>query len=128
MDHAEIARTNRRRQVLEALTFERAREAALQEQLETTATELEGPEVDARVFAKLASEDAEIVRSALGEPDDDSPVGETDEEWLVDEEETPELEREELLAELARLEEEMADSRRRQEAFQRYLAAIADLF
>jgi hypothetical protein len=128
MDHAEIARSHRRRQVLEALTFERAREAALREQLETTATELEGPGVDARVFANLTPQDAEIVRSALGETDDEPSEDETGEEWPLDEDDgTPELDREELLAEIARLEQEMADSRRRQEAFQRYLTTIAGL-
>lgn len=114
--------------MLEALEFERAREAALREQLEATATELEGPRIDDEVFATMSAEDAEIVRHALGEVDDEPLAEDAGEDWLLeDEEQTTEGDREELLAEIARLEGEMAESRRRQQAFERYLTAIGNL-
>ena len=65
VDRKAIARTERRRQALEALEFERARAAALQERLEAIVAELDGPALDAAIFARLAPEDVEIVRAAL---------------------------------------------------------------
>jgi hypothetical protein len=126
----EIARAQRRRQVLEALESERDREAALRGQLEETATELEGPAVDEETFAGMAPEDVEIVRQALLEADhvlEDGLGGESDEDWLSEfmGGESPEVDREERLEEVARLEGELEDSKRRQQALERYVEALA---
>ena len=57
VDREAIARAERRRQALEALEFERARAAALRERLEAIVAELDGPALDAAIFARLAPED-----------------------------------------------------------------------
>ena len=116
--------------MLEALESERDREAALRGQLEETATELEGPAIDEETFAGMAPEDVEIVRQALLETDhvfEDGLDGEADEDWLSEfmGGESPEVDREEQLGEVARLEEAIADSRRRQQALERYLEELA---
>ncbi len=128
MDLDVLARVQRRRQALEALELERSREAALRDQLEEVAAELEGPQVDADAFARLTAEDADLVRATLADMgDQDLDLGEellsgwpTEEEPL-----DPQAEREEGLAEIERLRAEIAASRRRQRALQRYLAAVA---
>jgi hypothetical protein len=53
--------------------------------------------------------------------------GEADEDWLAEfiEGESPEVDREEHLGEVARLEAEIGESRRRQGALERYLEALA---
>lgn len=130
MDLREIARGRRRRQGLEALEFERDREAALREQLEETITELEGASVDNETFARMAPEDVDIVRQTLfdmGDAFEPGVDGEADEDWLAEfiEGESPEVDREEHLGEVARLEAEIGESRRRQGALERYLEALA---
>jgi hypothetical protein len=86
--------------------------------------ELEGPDVDEETFARMRPEDADIVRrSLLGA--DDGFEEQFDEEWPSESEESEaEADREAQLAEVARLEEEIAESQRRQEAFERYLEAL----
>jgi hypothetical protein len=127
----EIARSQRRRQALEALEFERYREAALREQLEETATELEGPKVDEETFAEMDAEDVDIVRQTLLDTSkafDDAFAAEAGDAWLHEveaEEESPEATREERLGEVARLEGEISDSRRRQQALERYVEALS---
>lgn len=131
MELREIARFHRRQQALEALEFERGREAALRGQLEETATELEGPNVDEEAFAGMDPEDVQIVRQSLldtGEDFDMTVEAEDGEDWLDEfrvDGESPEDEREERLAEVARLESEIKDSRRRQEALERYVEALS---
>jgi hypothetical protein len=130
VDLREIARGRRRRQGLEALEFERDREAALREQLEETITELEGASVDNETFARMAPEDVDIVRQTLfdmGDAFEPGVDGEADEDWLAEfiEGESPEVDREEHLGEVARLEAEIGESRRRQGALERYLEALA---
>jgi hypothetical protein len=126
MDRQAIVRAERRRRVTEALEFERAREQALRDQIETIVSELDGPALDETAFAAMAPEQAEVVRIELygQEPE---PLGE---EWalpLEDPEADDELDPvEQQEAEIARLEEEIAGSRRRQQAFEAYLAAIAE--
>jgi len=126
----EIARSQRRKQALEALEFERDREAALRGQLEETATELEGPNVDEETFAGMDPEDVEIVRQTLldaGEAFEET-FAEDGEDWLDEfriDGESPEEEREERLGEVARLEVEIKDSRRRQQALERYVEALS---
>ncbi len=119
----------RRRQVGEALDFERDREAALRGQLEETAAELEGANVDDETFAAMDPDDVGIVQQALLETGDvfeDGLDGAGDEEWLQEFMDGESLEdvRQERLEEVARLEEEIADSRRRQQALERYLEAL----
>jgi hypothetical protein len=121
MDFEAIARERRREQAHEALEFERERERALREQLEAVVTELEGPRIDEAAFATMSPEDVQVVRDTLGsmldEPGDD-------ESWLGDEPEADEWEESE--AEISRLEQEIAGSRRRQGAFERYLGALGE--
>jgi hypothetical protein len=125
----EIARAQRKRHVEEALQFERDRERALRDQLEETVTELEGPAVDEEVFAKMAPRDVEIVREALldsGPAIEHGVDEEEDAAWLQEfvDDGSPEVERGERLGEVARLEEEIEGSRRRQQALERYLDAL----
>jgi hypothetical protein len=125
----EIARSQRRKQALEALEFERDREAALRGQLEETATELEGPNIDEETFAAMDPEDVEIVRQILldaGEAFEET-FADDGEDWLDEfriDGESPEEEHEERLGEMARLEGEIKDSRRRQQALERYVEAL----
>ena len=127
MDLEAIARAQRRRQVLEALEFQRHREAALQEQLAAIVAEVQGPRIDEAAFIRMAPEDVELARGILEsgldsvESDHDS----LDKEWFV-EEETPEIEFEGYEAELGRLQGEIADSRRLQQALRSYLEALGE--
>jgi hypothetical protein len=124
VDLRSVARSHRRRTVIEALDFERSRESALRAEIEEVVAELEGPDVDEETFARMRPEDADIVRrSLLGA--DDGFEEQFDEEWPSESEESEaEADREAQLAEVARLEEEIAESQRRQEAFERYLEAL----
>ena len=128
MDLREIARSVRKRQIGEALDFERDREAALRGQLEETAAELEGAGVDDETFAAMDPDDVAFVRDALLESEDvfEAEASGDDSEWLQEfMEEAPEDARQEQLEEIARLEEQIADSQRRQQALERYLEALA---
>ena len=122
-----MARGQRRRLIGEAVELEQRREAALLEQLEETVAELDGPHIDDNAFARMTPGDAEIVRAVLAgqNPWEETPEDEIDEDWLAAEPD-PEVESEELLAEIARLEEEIAHSQRRRDAFARYLEALGD--
>lgn len=122
MDREAIARAQRRRQALEALEFERDRAATLREQVEAIVTETEGPRIDEGAFARMATEDVEVVRAAFQSGELEGP----EEEWLEIEEGSPGADPEETEAEIARLEEQIAASRRRQEAFERYIEALGD--
>ena len=114
----------------EALQLERDREAALRGQLEERATELEGPAVDEQAFAIMNPQDVDVVRHTLIDTDDDfghRTEGEGDDQsWLEEfmESNSPEIDREEALSEVARLDGEIGDSRRRQAALERYLDAL----
>ena len=130
MELRDIARSVRRRQVGEALELERDREAALRGQLEETAAELEGSGIDEETFAAMDPDDVGFVQQALLETGDvvaDGLDGDADDEWLQEfmDGASPEDVRQERLDEVARLEEEIADSRRRQQALERYLEALA---
>lgn len=126
MDPEAIAREQRRRLAREALEFEVGREAALADQLQETIAEVEGPAIDERVFARMASDDIELVRAALGDDAADEFVAEGDEseEWFVEEEDNAEIVAQDRESEINRLEVEIRDSRRRQTALQRYLEAL----
>lgn len=112
-----MTRSQRRRQVEEALDDERGRETALAERLEEVVAEAEGPRVDEQVFQRLDREDAALVREALslavgdeGQEDDAEDDATDDDGWAEEE--------------IARLQDELADSRRRQRALERYLDAL----
>ncbi|HEU0247076.1 MAG TPA: hypothetical protein VFR38_08335 [Gaiellaceae bacterium] len=127
MDGRAMALNQRRRAIGEAVELEREREAALLEQLEEMFAELEGPALDEEVLAQIAPADAELVRSVLRgyDADEESPeAGESDEDWLAVVQPDPATERDELLAEVARLQQEIALSRRRRDAYERYVEAL----
>jgi hypothetical protein len=115
VDRDSIARSERRRQALEALEFERSREAALRERVEAIVVELDGAAVDAAAFERMRPEDVDVVRAALQAeepPPGDEAEGEAEEKaaWLEEE--------------LTRLGDEIAGCGRRQQAFERYLDAL----
>jgi hypothetical protein len=123
MDRQAIVRAQRRRQATEALEFERARAEALRERLETIVAELDGPPLDEAVFATMPPEQAAVVRVELYGEEPEQP----EDEWISFEEDLeadPLLDAAEQEEEIARLEEEIAGSVRRQQAFEAYLAAI----
>lgn len=117
-----MVRNQRRRQVGEVLDDERGREAALAERLEEVVAEADGPRIDERVFERLDPEDVTVVRELFQttSPFDDEEEADTfdlaieseppDEGWAS--------------AEIARLQDEIAHSRRRQLAYERYLDAL----
>jgi len=125
VDREAIARNQRRRLIGDAVESEQGRETALLEQLEETVAELEGPRIDEEALARMTPEDAAVVRSVLAgrNPQEETVEEEPDEDWLAPEAD-PEVERQELLAEITRLEEEIAQSRRRRDAFERYVDAL----
>ena len=125
MDRESIAREVRRRQVQETLDFEREREQTLKEQVEIVITEVEGKNVDEAVFARMSPEDAEIVNAELNPPgieaeEDPGFFFERDDLFNLDDEPAVDPHAEEL----ARLNAELEDCRRRQRAFEAYLDAL----
>jgi hypothetical protein len=122
VDLREIARAQRRRQAQDALEFERDREAALIGALEQTAAELEGAGIDEEAFAQMTAEDVEIVRGVVSESADLDLSDELDSDWMSLE--SDDDIRAERTDEIARLQEEVAESRRRQAAFVRYLEVL----
>jgi hypothetical protein len=120
VDRDAIARGQRRRQVEEARADEQSRELALAERLEEIVTEREGARVDEEAFARMAPEDVALVREVLETPvflEDADEIGDGDIELDPDVDEETE-------AEIARLQSEIARSRRRQLAYQRYIEAL----
>lgn len=126
MDVEAIARAQRRRLAQEALEFERDREAVLREQLEAVVADVEGPRIDEEAFARMAPEDAELVRAILASGlEGEDPELDPEDEWY-DMGETDEPEAESFEDEVRRLEEEIAESRRLQQALTSYLDAVGD--
>jgi hypothetical protein len=122
VDRDAIARNQRRRQIEEARAEEQRRELALIERLEEVVTESEGARVDAEAFVQMEPEHAALVREVLEVPaflEDADETGESD--AAADDDVEAEAEAE---AEIARLESEIAESRRRQLAYQRYVDAL----
>jgi hypothetical protein len=118
-----IAHERRRRQAVEHLEFEQEREAALRDQLEELITEQHGSQVDESAFASMSPEDVKVVREALLGSDDSPEVDEVEaalSEWPDEGADDAD----DVEAEIARLEAELADCRRRQQAFERYLKAL----
>lgn len=128
MDRDAIARRRRRQEVVEALEFEREREAALREQVEETVLEEERSRVDREALARLDPADAEIVRELL---DDGGELviwdEEGDEEVFahadVDDDEGGGA-AEEAAEEIARLLGEIDLSHARQRALERFVRAL----
>jgi hypothetical protein len=120
VDRDAIARSQRRRQIEEALADEQRRELALAERLEEVVTEREGARVDAEAFGRMEPEHVALVREVLEAPasfeDADDPVELDD---GADDDAEAEAE-----AEIVRLQSELAESRRRQLAYQRYVDAL----
>ena len=107
----------------EALEFERDRETALVEQLEHTLAEADGSGLDETIFAAMEPEEVEIVRETLLGPQEQL---EEEEFFLEREEFGSEPDPEAVEEEIARLEQELADCRRRQQAFERYLTGLGE--
>lgn len=127
MDREAIARGRRREQIREALDFERDREAALGRQLAELIVETDGPRVDESVFSSMEPGDVALVRELLAEPSVDEPEweGEDGRDLFELYEGSPEDEAQESAEEeIARLEQELDLCRRRQRAYERYLAAL----
>ena len=125
MDNDAIAREVRRRQVQESLDFEREREQTLKEQVEIVITEVEGKRVDQAAFAHMTPEDAEIVSAEFNPPEvefEEDPSFFFDRDDLINLDDEPEVDPH--AEELARLNGEIEDCRRRQRAFESYLAAL----
>jgi hypothetical protein len=118
-----MARNQRRRQVGEVLDDERGRERALAERLEEVVAEADGLRIDEQVFERLDPEDVTVVRELFqtASPFDDDEE-EADTFDLATESEPPDGDW--AAAEIARLQNEIADSRRRQLAYERYLDAL----
>jgi hypothetical protein len=125
VDRDAIARRRRRSQALEALEFERERERALADQLESIVAEEEGRRVDEEAFARMAPEDVAIVRELLGDgwaldedAEEDDAGGELD--FLSDEDGEPEEEEDEV----ARLQGLLESCRTNQRALERFIEAL----
>jgi hypothetical protein len=121
VDREAIARGERRRRIEEALDEERGRDEALVERLAEVVTEGEGTRIDEQAFARMDPEDVALVREALEDPSAFD-VGEEDADFLaLERDEDGQTEAEE---EIARLQAEIAASRRRRLAYERYLEAL----
>jgi hypothetical protein len=121
MDREAVARSRRRRQVDEALEEERGREEALTNQLEEVVADEDGGRIDELAFARMEAEDVVLVREFLEPPSvfdegEDDPDGFALEDDVLGENGVDE--------EIGRLQAEIADSRRRQLAYRRYLEAL----
>jgi hypothetical protein len=122
VDVDDIVRTRRRQQALDALAFERDREAAVYGQLEDVLTELEGSRIDAAAYAQMAPEDVALVRHALDPAGDDDDT-ETDLVGALTPD-PPEQLRREMEEERARLEDVIIAARSSQKALERYIEAL----
>jgi hypothetical protein len=129
-DRVAMARALRRRQARESLEFEKSREVALLSELEQVLGERDVGRVDALAFSKMSHTDVELVREQLTTPEAD--IEDTRFDFFG-------FERDDLNdegrlpgaidvrgAEVARIEEELEECRRLQQAFAAYLAALDD--
>ena len=124
MDNEQIARAVRRRQVTESLEFERDREQTIKEQIELVIAEVDGKRVDEAAYARMSPEDVAIVAAELDPPDydtEDDPGSFFERDDVINLEDDPVDPQAE---ELARLNDELEECRRRQRAFQAYLDAL----
>ena len=121
VDREAVARSRRRRQVEEALEEEQGREEALGSQLEEVVAEEDGGRIDQLAFARMEAEDVALVREVL-EPPPVFDEGEDDPDAFALEDDAPGENG--VDEEIGRLQAEIADSRRRQLAYRRYLEAL----
>jgi hypothetical protein len=131
VDREPIARARRRQQVQEHLAEQRELEASLRDELEERIAEVEGPKLDEQVFAQMDPADAKLVRDGLAgifeeiQPDEASFWTEEEASFWDDDQDTVDSESPEALEEeIARLERELETCRRRQRAYERYLALL----
>jgi hypothetical protein len=121
VDREAVARNRRRTQVAEALEEERGREEALTNQLGEVVADEDGGRIDEVAFARMDADDVALVREVLEPPplfdedEDDPDVFAPDDDTLAENDVEEEIER---------LQAEIADSRRRQLAYRRYLEAL----
>jgi hypothetical protein len=109
MDRDEIVRARRRREALDSLEFEGEREEALTSRLEAELRDLEGWRADEAAFSRMQPEDIELLRRVgftEARPGDES--------------------RARLESQVAELEAEVAEARRRQRAYERYAEALGE--
>ena len=111
----------------ETLDFERDREQTLSEQIEIVVTEVDGRTVDEAVFTRMSPEDAEIVNAELNPPPvdvEEDPDFFFERDDLINLDDEPEIDPH--AEELARLNSELEECRRRQRAFEAYLSALGE--
>jgi hypothetical protein len=112
VDRDAIARAGRRREVLDALAFEREREAALREQIDAVVLEVEGPRIDRSAKALLGSAELDLVVDVFPAPPEyDEPSDEAADRAANE-------------GEIERLREEIAGSQARQQALERLAALL----
>jgi hypothetical protein len=140
MDRDAAVRASRRRQALDALAFEREREALLADQVQDVLAERDGPRVDAAVFARMSEDETALVRAALGddafpEDDEEDPPEDDDDFGFSPDFEDGDADRGEddgeddgdgVEEEIARLEAEIESSRRIQAALERYVELLSE--
>jgi hypothetical protein len=118
VDRDAIVRSRRREDALEALEFERQRELALAGQIDAIVVEEDGPRVDEQVFARMEPADVALVRELLG---NNGWAAEDGDDWLDEDGDEGEDAHPD---EIARLEGEIAECRRRQQALERFIEAL----
>lgn len=108
MDRDEVVRARRRQEALDSLELERSREEALWLRLDDSLRDLEAWRADEAAAARMEPEDVETLRRAgfvRGQPPEDARIR--------------------LESQIAELEAELAECRRRGRAFERYAEALA---
>ena len=108
MSRDDAVRSRRRQEALDSLALEKERETALSERLNASLRDLEAWRADEAAFARMEPDDAETLRRigfATKRPPDDARIR--------------------IETQMTELEAEIAESRRRQRAFERYAEALA---
>lgn len=106
-DRDGTVRARRRQEALDSLALEQEREVALSERLDTGLRDLEAWRADEAAFAGMEPDDVETLRRigfATKRPPGDARIR--------------------IESQIAEIEAELAESRRRQRAFQRYAEAL----
>ena len=106
-DRDDAVRARRRREALDSLELERQRETALSERLDLALRDLEAWRADEAAFARMEQDDVDTLRRigfATKQPPEDARVR--------------------LENQIAEVEAELAESRRRRRAFERYAEAL----
>ena len=109
MNRDEVARARRRQEALDSLDFEREREAAFRSRLEPSVRDADAWRVDEAALARIPDEDRETLRE----------IGFTQPR-------PPEDALARLEAQINQLEAQIADSQRRQRAFEAYARALEE--